>query len=48
MRSQGWGPEEQQRLEHLGQNGPRDVTGLEMTHCVPNERVALAEQALNA
>jgi catalase len=48
LRSQGWGPEEQQRLEHLGQNGPRDVTGLEMTHCVPNERVALAEQALNA
>ena len=25
---------------NLGKNGPRDVTGLTMTHCVPNERVA--------
>jgi catalase len=31
-----------QRLANLGKNGPRDVTGLTMTHCVPNERVALA------
>ena len=23
-------------------NGPRDVSGLTMTHCVPNERVATA------
>ncbi|EYR64056.1 catalase [Actinotalea ferrariae CF5-4] len=30
------------RLANLGKNGPRDVTGLEMTHCVPNERVAVA------
>src|SRR6201999_844972 len=31
------------RAAHLGANGPRDVAGLEMTHCVPNEREALAE-----
>jgi len=31
--------EEQQRLSNLGKNGPRDVSGLTMTHCVPNERV---------
>ena len=30
--------EEQARVENLGKNGPRDVTGLVMTHCVPNER----------
>ncbi|MEU9840041.1 catalase [Actinomadura sp. NPDC048032] len=30
--------EDQQRLKNLGQNGPRDVDGLRMTHCVPNER----------
>ena len=35
--------EELQRAANLGKNGPRDVTGLTMTHCVPNERVALAE-----
>ncbi len=29
--------EEQQRLANLGKNGPRDVEGLTMTHCVPNE-----------
>ena len=27
-----------QRLSNLGKNGPRDVTGLKMTHCVPNTR----------
>ncbi|MEE6274329.1 catalase [Georgenia sp. MJ206] len=26
------------RLSNLGNNGPRDVTGLQMTHCVPNAR----------
>lgn len=31
--------EEQQRLKSLGSNGPRDVNGHAMTHCVPNERV---------
>jgi catalase len=30
--------EEQQRYENLGKNGPRNVEGLVMTHCVPNER----------
>ncbi|MGY1650575.1 catalase [Geodermatophilus sp. SYSU D01119] len=30
---------ELQRAANLGKNGPRDVTGLKMTHCVPNERV---------
>ncbi|NLT54760.1 MAG: catalase [Actinomycetales bacterium] len=34
--------EDRARLETLGENGPRDVTGLEMTHCVPNERVVPA------
>lgn len=29
--------EEQQRLANLGKNGPRDVEGHQMTHCVPNE-----------
>ncbi|SFT52700.1 catalase [Geodermatophilus amargosae] len=31
--------EELQRAADLGKNGPRDVTGLVMTHCVPNEHV---------
>ena len=34
--------EEQLRYENLGKNGPRDVTGLQMTHCVPNEREVVA------
>jgi catalase len=34
--------EEQARYENLGKNGPRDVTGLQMTHCVPNEREVVA------
>jgi catalase len=29
------------RLEKLGANGPRDVAGLTMTHCVPNEHVVM-------
>jgi catalase len=33
---------ELQRAASLGKNGPRDVSGLTMTHCVPNERVVLA------
>ncbi|SOC49804.1 catalase [Blastococcus aggregatus] len=33
---------ELQRAANLGKNGPRDVTGLVMTHCVPNERDVLA------
>jgi catalase len=31
--------EERERLANLGKNGPRNVEGLHMTHCVPNERV---------
>ncbi len=34
--------EEQQRYENLGKNGPRNVEGLQMTHCVPNEREVVA------
>ncbi|WP_299951753.1 catalase [uncultured Modestobacter sp.] len=34
---------ELQRAANLGKNGPRDVTGLVMTHCVPNEHVVLAK-----
>ncbi|GAA0245708.1 catalase [Actinomadura nitritigenes] len=30
--------EDRRRLGDLGRNGPRDVDGLKMTHCVPNER----------
>jgi catalase len=45
LESQGWGPKEQARLDNLGNNGPRDVVGKQMTHCVPNEREALAEEA---
>ncbi|MCW2951887.1 MAG: hypothetical protein JWQ48_1057, partial [Conexibacter sp.] len=30
---------------NLGNNGPRDVAGKVMTHCVPNERVAVAGSA---
>ncbi|PRX96314.1 catalase [Allonocardiopsis opalescens] len=30
--------EDRARLARLGKNGSRDVTGLTMTHCVPNER----------
>jgi catalase len=33
--------EELQRAANLGKNGPRDVTGLTMTHCVPNEHVVV-------
>jgi catalase len=35
--------EEQARAANLGNNGTRDLGDLVMTHCVPNERVALAE-----
>ena len=31
--------EDLRRLGNLGSNGPRDVSGLLMTHCVPNARV---------
>src|SRR5918998_4468390 len=35
--------EEEQRRRNLGSNGPRNVEGHVMTHCVPNERVAVAD-----
>src|SRR5215475_1332986 len=35
--------EDHERLANLGKNGPRPVTGLKMTHCVPNERVTSAK-----
>jgi catalase len=34
--------EELKRLQNLGNNGPRDVSGLTMTHCVPNKRRVIA------
>jgi catalase len=34
--------EERKRLENLGGNGPRDVEGHQMTHCVPNEHRTVA------
>jgi catalase len=34
---------ELERARNLGDNGPRDVAGLTMTHCVPNERIRLAD-----
>jgi catalase len=34
--------EELGRLRTLGANGPRDVTGLVMTHCVPNEHASIS------
>jgi catalase len=43
--NQGWGEAEQARLDNLGNNGPRDVEGLEMTHCVPNEHADVYEPA---
>jgi catalase len=36
---------ELERARNLGSNGPRDVSGVEMTHCVPNEHAAVAESA---
>ena len=40
--------EELARAANLGNNGTRDVNGLEMTHCVPNEHVAVADEAVTA
>jgi catalase len=42
LQSQTLDDQEKQRAANLGKNGPRDVTGLVMTHCVPNEHVAVA------
>jgi catalase len=42
LRTQTLTEQESGRLAHLGKNGPRDVSGLTMTHCVPNEHVTVA------
>ncbi|MGY1848982.1 MULTISPECIES: catalase [unclassified Blastococcus] len=42
LQTQTLSEEELQRAANLGKNGPRDVTGHVMTHCVPNERVVVA------
>ncbi|MGW0787953.1 catalase [Streptomyces sp. NPDC002911] len=36
--TQNLNDDERERLARLGENPPRDVTGLTMTHCVPNKR----------
>ena len=43
LATQSLSDEEEARRRNLGNNGPRDVSGHEMTHCVPNERVAVAD-----
>ncbi len=43
LQSQTLNEDELARLANLGHNGPRNVEGLMMTHCVPNERVVLAK-----
>ncbi|WP_433539651.1 catalase [Streptosporangium sandarakinum] len=45
LATQDLSEEELGRLSNLGKNGPRDVSGLKMTHCVPNERARMAETA---
>jgi len=39
--SQTLSEDELGRLSQLGKNGPRDVEGITMTHCVPNEHVVV-------
>jgi catalase len=41
LQTQDLGPEDSNRLANLGKNPPRDVEGLTMTHCVPNERATV-------
>ncbi|MCX4997585.1 catalase [Streptomyces longwoodensis] len=38
LASQDLSEEDRKRLANLGENPPRDVEGLTMTHCVPDER----------
>ncbi|WP_151770638.1 catalase [Streptomyces abyssomicinicus] len=42
LESQDLTDEDKQRLRNLGNNPPRDVEGLTMTHCVPDERFVVA------
>jgi catalase len=48
LATQTFNEEELARAANLGNNGTRDVTGIEMTHCVPNEHVAIADEAVTA
>jgi len=41
LATQTLSPEELDRAANLGKNGTRDVAGLTMTHCVPNENVTV-------
>ncbi|SDQ86018.1 catalase [Quadrisphaera sp. DSM 44207] len=41
LASQTLSEAELERAANLGKNGPRDVEGLQMTHCVPNEHVVV-------
>ncbi|MEU6431753.1 catalase [Microbispora sp. NPDC046973] len=41
LASQDLTDEDRERLSNLGKNGPREVSGLKMTHCVPDERAAV-------
>jgi catalase len=43
LASQTLSGDELARLANLGSNGARDVEGLKMTHCVPNERVVMVK-----
>jgi catalase len=40
--TQTLGDDELARLANLGANGPRDVRGLDMTHCVPNQHASIS------
>jgi catalase len=48
LETQSLNDEERARMANLGANGPRDVEGHVMTHCVPNEREAVAGEAVSA
>jgi len=41
LASQDLSESDLQRLTNLGKNGSRNVEGLQMTHCVPNERAII-------
>jgi catalase len=48
LASQTLSDAELERARNLGTNGPRDVSGLVMTHCVPNERDVQAGEPVTA
>jgi catalase len=45
LATQALNDEERERLVNLGANGRREVTDKVMTHCVPNERDVVADEA---